>query len=602
MSGRRKNRSKTKKEGKSVRIPPETVEEIKYRNDIVSVVSAYVDLKPAGSNLVGLCPFHSEKTPSFTVFRSTGTCHCFGCGQGGDVVSFIRLIENVDYVEALELLAKRAGVTIPSDNTEVRSGGVSSKRILAMNKDAARIFNAALFLPEGKKGLDYYTQKRKFSPGLIKHFGLGYAPESFDYLYARLKKLGYTDEEMTKGFLCGTSKKTGKPYDMYRGRVIIPIIDTHGDVIAFGGRVLDDSLPKYINTQDTPAYKKGRNLFALNFARKDCADMLILCEGYMDAIALHGAGFTNAIATLGTATTPEQARLMARYTKSVVIAYDADEAGQKNAERAFRYIGEVGLDCRILKMTGAKDPDEYIKKFGRESFNRLISESRSHFDFRLEEISKQYDLKDPEARLKAISEAVDFIARRPSAVQRELYVSKAADYFSVSKDSVKIDADKKRDALIRDFKKEAARKNVLESQGIGDRINPDYAKNVRAAMAEESVLGILLTYPELMKKAAEEMLGLTEESFFTEFGKKVYSEAVRIARESDSFDPGLLGESFTAEEMSRINSYTVKRNGLRSNVDKELADCIAVLNEEAGKEENDLASLLEKKRRQNKKN
>lgn len=582
----------------ATRIPPAVIEEIKFRNDIESVVSSYVNLKPAGSNLIGLCPFHSEKTPSFTVFKNTQTCYCFGCGSGGDVVTFIMKMENLDYVSALEFLAKRVGLTIPRDPVDEQRQ-IRSTRILEMNKVAAKFFHASLLSPEGKEALEY-LQKRKFSPGLIKHFGLGYSPNSFNALMNHLKHNGFTEKEMVSGFLCGISKKTGKPFDLFRNRVIIPIIDTKGNVIAFGGRVLDDSLPKYLNSSDTPVFKKSKNLFALNYARKECSDRIILCEGYMDVIALHGAGFTNAVATLGTAITPEQARIMERYTKSVVIAYDSDEAGQRAADKAFKLLGEVGLDVKILKMNGAKDPDEFIKKFGPERFRRLLDESKTHFDYKFDAILAKYDVTQTPEKLKAVNDITEIISKVSSAVEREVYIGKVADKLEIAKDNLKYDVDRKIKKQTRERQKDESRKIMLNTAGFGDRINPDYAKNVRAASAEESIISIILTYPELLKKVQDGTYDLRAEDFFTQFGKKIFEKAMELYEESTSFDYGMLGSEFTADEMGRITAIVLKRNNLSQNGEKELIDCIDVLKKEKNKQSASLADIINAKRNENK--
>ena len=576
-------------------IPPAVIEDIKFRNDIESVVSSYVNLKPAGSNLIGLCPFHSEKTPSFTVFKNTQTCYCFGCGSGGDVVTFIMKMENLDYVGALEFLAKRAGITI-TRNENSQSRQISATRIIDMNKAAAKFFHSRLMSPEGKPALDYLL-KRKFSPALIKRFGMGYAPNSFNALTDHLKSLGFTEKEMVSGFLAKISQKTNKPFDLFRNRVIVPIIDTKGNVIAFGGRVLDDSLPKYLNSSDTPVFKKSKNLFALNYARKDCAERIILCEGYMDVIALHGAGFSNAVATLGTAITPEQARLMEKYTKSVVIAYDSDEAGQRAADKAFKLLGEVGLDVKILKMTGAKDPDEYVKKFGAERFRRLISESKTHFEYKLDTILAEHDISQPPEKLKALEKITEIISRVNSAVEREIYISKVAEKFEVQKTNLKFDVDKKVRKKERENQKDESRKIMLESAGFGDRINPDYAKNVRAAAAEESILSIILTYPELMKKVKDGVLPLVADDFLTVFGKRVFEKSLALYSDDIHFDYGLLGSEFSPDEMGRITSIVLKRNNLQQNGEKELSDCISVLKAEHSKQNASIADIINAKRK-----
>jgi len=579
-------------------IPAAVIEEIKFRNDIESVISAYVTLKPAGSNMLGLCPFHSEKTPSFTVFKSRQNFHCFGCGAGGDVITFIMKMENLSYVEAIEFLAKRVGINIPQEQNR-QTERVNSKRILEMNKESAKFFHDRLInSPDGKIALDY-LKKRQFSPALIKHFGLGYAPNAFFELANHLSSKGYTQKEMTQAFLCGTSKKTGKPFDMFRNRVIIPIIDTKGDVIAFGGRVLDDSLPKYLNSSDTPVFKKSRNLFALNYARKDCAERIILCEGYMDVIALHGAGFSNAVATLGTAITPEQARIMKRYTKSVVIAYDSDEAGQRAADKAFRLLGEVGLDVRILKMQGAKDPDEYIKKFGKERFKMILDESKTRFDYKLESILEKHDISITTEKLKAISEVSEVISSVSSAVEREIYIAKAAEKLEVTKENLKYDIDKKIKKHIKEARVNETRKIMMDAGGIGDRINPDYAKNVRAAAAEEAIISIILTYPELLKRVKDKTYDLLPGDFFTEFGKRVFEETMKLYDGETDFDYGLLGSVFSTDEMGRITSIVLKRDKLSSNGEKELSDCIKVLKKEKNRDSLSLDALLAEKRKNN---
>ena len=364
--------------------------------------------------------------------------------------------------------------------------------------------------------------------------------------------------------------------------------------------MLDDSLPKYLNSSDTPVFKKSKNLFALNYARKECADRIILCEGYMDVIALHGAGFTNAVATLGTAITPEQARIMERYTKSVVIAYDSDEAGQRAADKAFKLLGEVGLDVKILKMNGAKDPDEFIKKYGPERFRRLLYESKTHFDFKFDAVLAKYDVTQTPEKLKAVNDIADIISKINSAVEREVYIGKVADKLEISKDNLKYDVDRKIKKQTRERQKDESRKIMLNTAGFGDRINPDYAKNVRAASAEESIISIILTYPELLKKVQNGTYPLRAEDFFTQFGKKIFEKSLELYEESASFDYGMLGSEFTADEMGRITAIVLKRNNLSQNGEKELVDCIDVLKKEKNKQSASLADIINAKRNENK--
>ena len=580
-----------------MRIPPELVEEIKYRNNIEEVVSSYVTLKRAGSNMIGLCPFHSEKTPSFNVSPQRGIFKCFGCGTGGDVITFVMKMENIDYREALEFLAKRAGITLPQSEEEVKSG-ISKKRVFAMNKDAAHFFHDAFESAEGGKEAYRYLLNRGYSRALINHFGLGYAPDSFFALHDYLKGKGYTDEEMKAAFLCGESRKTGKSFDMFRRRVMIPIIDLTGNVIAFGGRVLDDSKPKYINTSDSPVYKKGKNIFALNFAKEGCAENVILCEGYMDVIALHGAGFTNAVACLGTAMTPDQARLLKRYTKSVFISLDSDEAGRRAVDNAFRQLTDVGLEVKMLSFSGAKDPDEYIKKFGRDRFAQILSGSSSWFDFKLKAILGKKDLSLTEDKVRAKNETLALISSFASASERDIYITIASRALDLPAAGLKNDVDFLCRQKRKNEEKEDSRRLLIKSTRGGDRVNPEFARNVRASSAEETILGLLLLHPESVAQIKRGEIDLKPEDFVTEFNRRVFTRILELAgEEGNAFDFGLLGEFFSPDEMSRITEMFTSRDKMTFNGEKVLADCIAVLKSEKNKETMALADMISSKRK-----
>ena len=559
-------------------IDQSVIEEIKARNDIVDLVSSYVSLKRAGSNMLGLCPFHSEKTPSFTVFPARQGYYCFGCGAGGDAITFVRQIENLEYVPALEFLAKRVGITIPADATR-RGVGFDRARMLSMNKEAARFFRECLFDQKLGAAARAYFEKRALSTATIKHFGLGYSPDGFSALTNHLHDLGYTDAEMTAGFLCGRSKKTGAPFDYFRNRIMFPIIDVSGNVIAFGGRVMDDSMPKYLNSSDTPVFKKSRNLFALNFARASCAEEMILCEGYMDVIAMHAAGFTNAVATLGTALTPEQARIMARYTKRVLISYDSDAAGQKAANRAIGILGEVGLDVRVLRIEGAKDPDEFIKKYGADKFRLQLSGSFSKFDFNMDGILSRHNIAIPDEKIKACAELTDLAAGIYSSAEREVYITAAAKKLDISAESIRADVERKLRKKRSEYKREQAQKIVRQSAGYGDRVNPDFAKNVAAAKAEEAVLGMLLLFPEHRKAVRTGKVALTAADFFTEFGRRVF-EAIEENDRDGSFAPSVLGQIFTPEEEGRITRMQLSRSALSDNGAAVFAENAAALRRE----------------------
>lgn len=559
-------------------ISKETIDQVLMRNDIVSLISSYVSLQRAGSNLKGLCPFHSEKTPSFTVYPQDNSFYCFGCGAGGDAISFIRKRENLDYPDAVEFLANRAGITIVRDDNDKYSSAprYDRKRFFQMNVDAAKFFNRCLFdkNPDAEAALRYFTENRGLSIATIKHFGLGYAPQSFDLFSKHMLKLGYTYDELVLGFLCGKSDK-GRYFDAFRNRVMFPIIDVSGNVVAFGGRVMDGSTPKYKNSSDTPVFKKSRNLFALNFARHACEESMILCEGYMDVIALHSYGFTNAVATLGTAITQEQARIMSRYTKKVIICYDADEAGQKAALRAIGLLSEVGLDVSILKLPGAKDPDEYIKKYGAESFKGLLTASKSRFEYNLERILEKYNLNIPNDKIKALHEVENLISETNSSAERDIYIADIAEKFGVDRLSVKSDVEKIISQRIRKLKKEESSKVKQDAIGYYDKVNPDYIKQPAIAKNEESLLGLLIFHPEHMKRTVEEGL-ISPDDFYTELNRRIFETLLECYYEGRELW-NIMNERFSPDEIGRIKRMQLSRMNLSNNGDEVLRDLISCL-------------------------
>lgn len=559
-------------------IAREVIDDIVARNDIEQVISSYVTLKRAGSNLKGLCPFHSEKTPSFTVYPANQSFYCFGCSAGGSVISFVQKAENLDYVGAIEFLAARAGVSIPQDGKQSQPGEMSRRRVYDMNLAAAKFFRECLFDSAlGGEGMRYLTENRKLSLATIKHFGLGFAPNSFGLLHDHMRKLGYTDDELIKGFLCGKSQKNGRAYDYFRNRVMFPIIDTSGNVVAFGGRVMDDSKPKYLNSSDTPGFKKSRHLFALNYARNHCADHLILCEGYMDVIALHAAGFENAVATLGTAITAEQARIFARYTKKVIISYDSDEAGQRAANRAMQFLGEVGLEVRVLRVPDAKDPDEYIRKNGADKFRRVLEGSQSGFQYKLDGILSKYDMGDPEQKIRASNDCCALIAGYYSGVEREVYVGQAAKQLAMPPDVLKNQVEIILRKRIREKKAEEQRQAQASIRAVGDRINPDAIKDVQAASAEETILGLMLIYAEYRAAAADGSAELTSDDFFTDFGRRVFDAIVALQRSEEGYSPPAIEQSFTADEVGRLQRMEMKRRSLSENGPEVFRTAVATL-------------------------
>lgn len=567
-----------------MKIPREVVEEIVRRNPIDQIISSYVTLKPAGSNMVGLCPFHSENSPSFTVFGSDDHFYCFGCGAGGDVITFVMRMENVDYPTALELLAKRAGVDIPrAANDQFGERGVKRERVLKMNEAAARFFRHCLTKePCGEEARQYF-KKRGLSDGISKQFYLGYAPNDFGKLTNYLKSQGYTEEEMIAGFLCGKSQKTGRAYDYFRNRVIFPIVDTSRNIVAFGGRVMDDSKPKYLNSSDTPAFKKSKNLFALNYAKGFCAEQLILCEGYMDVIALHQAGFPNAVATLGTAITEEHARIISRYTKKVIISYDSDEAGQKAANKAMLLLGKVGVEVRVLKMQGAKDPDEFIKKKGAEAFRALLTESRTGFEYKLEAVTGKYDLSIVENKRRAADELSAIISDYHSTVERELYSKRVGEVLGISPEAVKSDAERLRKKKMREMTREQNREAHASLRQYSNKVNPDAAKNLRASYAEETILGMLMIYPEYREGIMRGEYEIGTDDFFTDFGKKAFNAIIDLEN-NGGYIYALLGEYFNPDEMSALEDMQQRRRSLAENGPEVFRTSIEVLKSESTKE------------------
>ena len=581
-----------------MRIPQSFLDEVKYRNKIEDVVASYVNLKRAGSVYQGLCPFHSEKTPSFTVFPNTETFHCFGCGAGGDIISFIMRAENLEYLGAVEFLAKRAGLEMPDAAGDAKSETIKRARLYEMNRAAAVFFNRALYEPESEAAREY-LKKRGLSRAAVKRFGLGYAPNRFDALSEYMHSLGYRDEELKEAFLCGKSERTGGYYDYFRGRIMFPIIDNFSNVIAFGGRALGDEKPKYLNTSDTPVFKKSRNLFALNFARNACAQSLILCEGYMDVIAVNMAGFPNAVATLGTALTAEQARVMAKYTKKVILSYDSDEAGVAAAKRAIPILTDVGLEVKMLRMEGAKDPDEYIKKFGAARFKILLDDSQGKIDYLCDSVLGKYDILIPEEKLKAANELCEVIGRIDSDVEREIYITRIAERLSVEPAHLARDVERRRRRNKKASETEMFRKVVSDTLGYGDRINRDFVGNAKAARAEEAIIGILLLRPELILEIRKGTVALCADDFVTAFNRRVF-EALTACE--DKCDIGALAQDFTVEEIDRITAMQVKRSLLTKNDLAVLQENVQTLksaadDKQAADEIEDIKNLLSKKKK-----
>lgn len=532
-----------------MQLPESFMQELKFRNSIVDIASSYVNLKRRGHNLIGLCPFHSEKTPSFNVYKESESFYCFGCGVGGDVITFIRMIENLDYIEAVKFLADRCGMNLP-ENTTDDSFAYLKNRIYEINREAARFFNKMLYSEEGKEAL-MYLKGRGLSQNTITHFGLGFSPKSKYALVNHLASKGFKNSEMVQANLA-YNNRNGNVSDRFFNRVMFPIIDLRGNVIAFGGRIMGDLKPKYLNTSDTPVFKKNQNLFSMNFAKKSKENKFILAEGYMDVIALNQAGFDYAIATLGTSLTKEQVRLMSRYTNEVIIAYDSDEAGQKATKRAISLLRQADLVIRVLTIPKGKDPDEFIKSYGKDGplkFKQLLENSENDVMYSIDKIKKGIDLENPDGKIKYLTEVTKVLSGLESKVEREVYASKVSEEIGIEKSTIMMQIEKllkknNRMRMQKEFKD--IRQNTVSRM---DRINPEKYDNLRAANAEEALIAHLINNPENIEYAYSK---LESDKFSTEFNKKIYKQI--IDRNSNGRGVSLtdLSQDFSVEEISRI--------------------------------------------------
>ena len=556
-------------------IPEDIINEIKYRNDIETAVSQYVNLKRRGKNLVGLCPFHSEKTPSFTVYPENGSFYCFGCGVGGDVFTFTGLIENLDYMESIKLLAERSGISLPQDGYDDSMQRLK-KRIYDINRDTARFFHSFLMSPGGKWALDYLTG-RGLTVKTIKHFGLGAAPDSWDALIHHLKEKGYTESDMLAANVIGKSN-SGGIYDRFRKRVMFPIINIRGNIVAFSGRAMpgeDKQGGKYVNTADTPVYKKSENLFGINFAKSVCSERVILVEGNMDVISLHQAGFENTVAPLGTAFTTEQANLLSRYTKEIVLMLDADAAGQKAVRRASGLLENTGLSVRVVVIPDGKDPDEYIKKNGKERFAALLEGAVSDMEYKLLTAAKDIDLNNEDGRLKYLAAAAEIIAATDDIMTRDIYIGRLSEKYGVSRTALnaRIDELRKRNSRQKQ-KKEIS--DIIRPKFTKDDINPERRKSVKGTAAEETLIAVLLKNPDFYKIAADK---LPPEKMLTSLNRRIYETIISVLEHGGSLDISAFAEKLLPAEIGYLVSL---QNSEKAGKNPEivLKDCIGVILEE----------------------
>lgn len=530
-------------------LPEEFLEELKSRSDIADVVSSYVSLRHSGRTMSGLCPFHSEKTPSFHVYPENGSFYCFGCGAGGDVITFVRRIENLDYMEAIRFLAQRAGLSVPE--SDVDQGLSKAKgRILEINRETARFYHYQLMNEPGAPGRDYLLG-RGLTMQTIRHFGLGYAQDSRFALVNHLSGKGYTPEELLQANVA-TRASTGRVMDRFFARVMYPIIDLRGNVIAFGGRILGDGKPKYLNTSDTLVFHKSLGLFAMNFAKNYAKDGLILAEGYMDVIALHQAGFQNAIATLGTALTMEQARLLSRYTGEVFLCYDSDEAGQKASARAIPLLREAGLSVRMLSLSAGKDPDEFMRSFGEQGparFRQLMEHSGNDVEYRLQKLRAAQNLQTSEGKVAFLTHAAELLATLDSRIEQEIYAGRLAEEIGIERASILMQVEKNAKKRRREKDRREFRAFQQQTAGVRDKVNPEKSRHLRAANAEEALIVYLLQHPD---SAAALEQSLPPENFVTGFNRRLYT--VILGKIKDGKACGLtdLAADFSVDEISAV--------------------------------------------------
>jgi len=569
--------------------------QLKTANPIESVVASYVNLLRQGHNYVCACPFHSEKTPSCTVFTDSQNFYCFGCGAGGDVINFVMGIENIDFQEAVKLLAERAGLEVPEQN---KNKGYTEKkrRIYEANREAANYFYLNMIKGSDKRGLSYFAE-RKLLPQTIKKYGLGYAPDSWDSLYKHMKSKGFSDEILIDSWLCAKSEKNGKLYDIFRNRVMFPILDLRGNIIAFGGRVLDDSKPKYLNTNKTLVFDKGSNLFSLNFARNSPSKKLILAEGYMDVIALNQAGFENAVATLGTAVTSDHASKLKRYCEEVLLCYDSDSAGQKASQRAINIFSDAGISAKIIRMENAKDPDEYIKKFGAERFRKIINDSEDANSFMLEKCSEGLDMNSEQGKIEFIKRSVKFLAGIQNNIDRDIYISRTVEKSGISREILQSHIENEIRKNTKAEKKHEWNNIVAERTYKQDSINPEALSNQKIASAEEEIIRYLLRFPEKAENISQKV---PAEIFVTDFNKRIYSALCRSMTCSEHFTISMLSDEFSLAEMGRISGIEAKNKSITAE-ERGFNECAEVLKSYKNDESFSDESILEKFQKKGKK-
>lgn len=561
-------------------LPEEFLQELKDRNDITDVISSYVTLKRAGRLHSGRCPFHNEKTPSFYVYPDTQSFYCFGCGAGGEVITFIKKIENLDYIDAVKFLAQRAGMEMPQDSYD-DSMAKLKRRIYEINRETARFFHNCLISPAGAKGLSY-LRGRGLTDRTIKRFGLGYAPDSGFELINHLRDKGFTDSEMIQANVA-TKSRNGHTVSRFFDRVMYPIIDLRGNVIAFGGRIMSDQKPKYLNTSDTPVFSKSTQLFALNMAKNINTRQLILAEGYMDVIALHQAGFQNAVATLGTALTAQQADLIRRYADEVVICYDSDEAGRKASDRAIVLLRNAGLKIRIVTVPNAKDPDEFMKAHGDKGpamFRVLLEKSAGDIDYKLDLLKEKHNISQPQGKVDYLNEAIKIIAQSANAIERDIYITRLSEALDVQKTAIQQQMQKTVKVKNHQQAKRDFHNMTEDFSARHDKINPEKSKHLKATKAEEYIIAFMINNPDMGQYINSK---ITADDFVTSFNREVYKIVSSRLLSGKDISLTSLSQSFDEEEISYITAYV--STVLPETLHKQALDqCMNVLKEERRKD------------------
>ncbi len=547
--------------------PASFIDELVARNPIEDVVGQYVNLQRRGSNLFGLCPFHGEKTASFSVQPDKGMYYCFGCHKGGGAINFQMEIEGLSYPDAVRALAKRAGMTVPEDE-QYQSRYRQQERLWALHKEAARYYHSQLYAPAGEVALKY-ALGRGMSRSILTTFGVGYAPDSWDGLVKAMRAKGYTDQELIDGGLVSKSQKNGNIYDRFRDRLMFPIIDVRGNVIAFGGRRIknDDSIAKYLNSPESPIFNKRKNLFGLNLAKKSKESFLILMEGNVDVVTMHQFGFDNAVASLGTSLTEEQATLITRYVEQVVLLYDGDNAGQNATKRAIPILEKVGLQVKVLQLTGAKDPDEFLHKFGADKLKVLLEQSANRVEYQLAAIGRKYDLREDDQKVKYLQESADLISSLSSAVQREVYSGRVAEIAKISMEAMKMEVSRAYKRRINREKKKQEAIDLAPARNLQPKSRTIRYDNMKSAMAEEGILAQVLREPAFLDQVGT----LTGTTFSSDLLGRAFDQLVVRHKEGLEVSLAVLAD-MTGEEMSHLTGVLQRHQGPVS--EAAFQDCI----------------------------